>query len=219
MWLNGCKMKIFDSHNNCISSILSEISYKYKGKKRLLDIGCGDGTRTVLFDGFQRKLSGIDRMDWLKESLRKRIDFLREDFMEQKLSIDNESCDMIISIDVIEHLKDPQPMLGEIHRILNKEGVLIISTPNRNRLLGLFLRLCGLRKFPYYPNKNTVASDPYSAHVIEYTFSELAYLLVKNGFKVIHGYKVFYGISGMYGIKTLFSAPFFHNIILECQKI
>ena len=211
--------KIFDSHMNCIRSVLQEISARYQYKKRLLDIGCGDGTRTVIFDSFQRGLTGIDRMDWLSGSVREKLDFRKEDFMEGKLSMKDGSFDMAISIDVIEHLRDPAPMLTEVHRVLQEGGIFIISTPNRNRLFGFFLQLFGVRKFPYYPNKDTAESDPYSAHVVEYTFSELKTLVKENGFKVIRGHKIFYGVTSGYGLTTFFSAPLFHNIVLECKKL
>lgn len=210
--------KIFDSHMNCIRSVLEEISARYQDKKRLLDIGCGDGTRTVIFDSFQRRLTGIDRMDWLSGSVRNRLDFRKEDFMEGKLSISDGSFDIAISIDVVEHLRDPVPMLKEMHRVLEKDGIFIISTPNRNRLFGFFLQLFGLRKFPYYPDGKKVNAEPYSAHVVEYTFSGLRKLIEENGFKVIRGHKIFYGVTSGYGFTTFFSAPLFHNIILECKK-
>lgn len=212
------RKKIFNSHMQCIAEALHSISDEYKDRKMFLDIGCGDGNRTLLFKDHGRTVFGVDRLVWLTDTAKQQIMFTQADFMQGCLPFEDSSFDMIFSFDVIEHLKDPRPMLKEIYRILNKEGVFIISTPNRNRLLGFFLQLFGLRRLPYYPNKNTIASDPYSAHVIEYTFSELARLLVENGFKVINSHKIYYGISGMYGIKTLFSAPFFHNIILECVK-
>ena len=37
--------------------------------------------------------------------------------------------DTIICIDVIEHIPNPQQMIGELVRVLNPEGVLILSAP------------------------------------------------------------------------------------------
>lgn len=211
--------KIFNLHMYCISEVITKISYKYADKKYFLDIGCGDGSQSILFDEFGRKISGVDRINWLKQSLKNRINFRQEDFIKSNLSYESESFDLIFSFDVLEHLPNPSKMLKETYRILKKDGIFIISTPNRNRLFSFFLLLFGLRKFPYYPNKATVDTDPYSAHVIEYTSGELESLLNQEGFRVIKSHKIFYGITGWYGFKSFFSFPFFHNIILECVKL
>lgn len=211
--------KTFNLHIYCISDVINEISYKYADKKCFLDIGCGDGSRSILFDEFGRKISGVDRINWLKQSLKNRINFRQEDFMKSNLSYESESFDIILLSDVIEHLADPRKVLKESYRILQKDGMFIISTPNRNRLFSFFLLFFGLRKFPHYPNKTTVDTDPYSAHIIEYTSGELESLLNQEGFRVIKSHKVFYGITGWYGFKSFFSFPFFHNIILECVKL
>ena len=46
------------------------------------------------------------------------------------LPFSNESFDVIVSLQVIEHLKKPESFFKETKRVLKKEGVLIISTPN-----------------------------------------------------------------------------------------
>ena len=50
-----------------------------------------------------------------------------------KLSFDNELFDVIISFETIEHFDANQRdnYLKELYRILKKDGILIISTPNR----------------------------------------------------------------------------------------
>ena len=212
-------IKIFNSHSDCIKNLLNEISYEYRDKKYFLDVGCGDGARTILFDAFGRDICGVDRMFWLKETIKDRIDFRQEDFVNANLSYENSSFDIILSFDVIEHLLNPKIMLKEIYRLLKKDGIFIISTPNRNRLFGFFLILFRLRKFPYYPNKNTINSDPYSAHITEYTLSELENLLSQTGFRIVKRHKIFYGITGKYGFSYFFSLPFFHKIVLECGKV
>lgn len=212
-------IKIFISHADSIINLLKEISHKYRDKKYFLDVGCGDGTRTVLFDAFGRVLFGVDRIFWLKETIKDKITFRQEDFMKANLSYENCSFDIIFSFDVIEHLLQPKIMLNEIYRLLKKDGIFIISTPNRNRLISFFLILFRLRKFPYYPDKNTINPEPYSAHITEYTISELENLLKQTGFRVIKKHKIFYGIAGMRGFSYFFSLPFFHNIILECDKV
>ena len=46
----------------------------------------------------------------------------------------DESFDCIISFETIEHLQNYQSALQEFYRLLKKDGILIMSTPNKNRL-------------------------------------------------------------------------------------
>jgi 2-polyprenyl-3-methyl-5-hydroxy-6-metoxy-1,4-benzoquinol methylase len=213
-------MKIFCRHKDCIEVTLQEISDKYGDMKDLCDIGCGDGTRTILFDRYGRKIYGVDRIDWIHENIRKRFFFIKSDFINSAIPFDNQRFDIVMSFDVIEHMDETKAriMLREIHRVLRDNGVLIISTPNRNRLLAFFLYLFRLRKLPYLPDPATKDVDPYAYHVKEYTSSELEQLLKQEGMSVFKKHKVFYGLTGMFGILKCFSFPFYHNIIFECKK-
>lgn len=49
--------------------------------------------------------------------------------------IPSESCDYVISFQVIEHIKDDVGTVAEIYRVLRKGGKLIISTPNKTMSL------------------------------------------------------------------------------------
>jgi len=212
--------RIFGLHKDHIKDFLSEISLKYKDYRHFLDIGCGDGTLTILFDNFGRIVCGVDCRNCLSNAAKDRISFKQEDFLRTKLPYENNFFDMAFSFDVIEHLPDPNIMLGQVRRVLKKEGVFIISTPNRFRLLGFPLVLFGLRKFPYYPdNRVSISYDCYSAHITEYTIAGLRRLMENNGFKIVKIHKLFYGPTGKLGLRSLFSLPFFHNIVLECVPV
>jgi len=45
----------------------------------------------------------------------------------------DETFDCIISLETIEHVKNYQNAFQEFFRLLKKDGILIISTPNKNR--------------------------------------------------------------------------------------
>ncbi|OIO35448.1 MAG: hypothetical protein AUJ74_06205 [Candidatus Omnitrophica bacterium CG1_02_44_16] len=205
-------------HTNCIRRALKELSYQYRDKKLFLDVGCGVGTRTIIFDEFNRQICGVDRMDWRDKGIAGKIAFKELDFMRSDLPFESNLFDIAFSFDVIEHLCQPQKMLDEIHRVIKVGGIFIIGTPNRYRMLGLILQLLGLRKFPYYPNDATVNSDPYAAHVREFTATELKKLLNQHGFKIRKTHKLFYGLTGGYGLHKFFNLPLYHNMLIECQK-
>jgi len=201
----------------CIEQALLKISERYRDKKTFLDLGCGDGMKTVLFAAFDRCVTGVDRMEWLHPATRTGIRFHQEDFLTGRLSLPDKSFDLILSFDVIEHLPDPTPMLKEIARLLRDDGVLILSTPNRLRIGGVVLSLLGRRTFPWYPNPANREIDPYCGHVREYTMRETERTLNREGFSVVRKHRLFYGMGG-FGLFALGPMPFYHNIIVECVK-
>ena len=210
-------MFFLKNHMDIIDDQLNRISEKHSEKKMLLDIGCGDGSRTLLFRNDYRVLYGVDRINWLKNNSKSYIKFKNEDFNQKKLSFEDESFDIIFCFDVIEHLSDTSNLLNEAYRLLKKNGIFIISTPNRNRFFNFFQLILGLRSYPWPPKPST-NNDPYSQHIIEYSIKSLKDLLGKYNFDVIKKHRIFYGLTGRIGIRTLFSFPFFHNIIMECVK-
>ncbi|MFL2983044.1 MAG: class I SAM-dependent methyltransferase [Candidatus Neomarinimicrobiota bacterium] len=55
------------------------------------------------------------------------VDFPKEDI--QQLSFSNETFDYIFINHVLEHVKDDEKAIAELSRILNKDGVAIITIP------------------------------------------------------------------------------------------
>lgn len=70
------------------------------------------------------------------------LDLSKGDDLEKPLKQKSNSVDLVLALEVIEHLFDTDLFLSEIHRVLKPEGFLILSTPNLaslpNRLRLLF---------------------------------------------------------------------------------
>ncbi len=67
-------------------------------------------------------------------------DFLRRDCdfkinMSHMPEIENESFDVVIAFDVLEHVPDYQKALEEVHRILTLNGMGIFTVPQKDKLL------------------------------------------------------------------------------------
>lgn len=99
--------------------------------ERLLDLGCGTGYGTAeLADALAgaMRVFGLDRVHPAQSSRRDNARYLRGDLHGIPLAA--ETFDTITSFQVIEHLEDPRPYLQAIARLLRKDGVAHISTPN-----------------------------------------------------------------------------------------
>jgi|TARA_B100000315_G_C14571489_1_gene585786 SAM-dependent methyltransferase len=66
-------------------------------------------------------------------------DFLRQDCdykldMSNMPKINNESFDIVIAFDVLEHVPDYQKALEEVHRVLSSKGFAIFTVPQKDNL-------------------------------------------------------------------------------------
>ncbi|WP_017815611.1 class I SAM-dependent methyltransferase [Paenibacillus shenyangensis] len=114
----------------------SSIAESLKGM-RVLDAGCGTGYGSFLISQFAKKVVGIDisqeAVDWCNKNYasQKNLEFIQGSL--EAIPFDREEFDCVVSFEVIEHV-DPsiqRTFLGEARRVLKKNGVLIISTPNK----------------------------------------------------------------------------------------
>ena len=99
-------------------------------EKEIVDIGCGEGI--LLEKLIQRfpdaKVSGIDPSPENVSICRKHgLDVYAGSAYE--LPLESASVDCVLFIEVIEHLKHPELAIREIHRILKKDGRLVLLFP------------------------------------------------------------------------------------------
>jgi 2-polyprenyl-3-methyl-5-hydroxy-6-metoxy-1,4-benzoquinol methylase len=129
--------------------------------RRVLDIGCGDGTLTFRLARLGQHVWGID--DALLPLRLARKEFDRRGAKRppvlasadaRQLPFANEVFDCVVLADVIEHISAPDTVVGEAHRVLRSGGQILVTTPRR---------------------EGTAAAHEY--HCREYIASELAVLL------------------------------------------
>jgi len=155
--------------------MLANLCLKEKPKK-ILEYGCGDGY--LLKEIFLKNSGnlnieyvGIDYSPTQIENVKKFFkegNFFVYDLTKGIHQFKDGEFDMVVSYEVIEHLKKPESFLKEIKRVLVKNGIFTLSTPNVN--------------FPH------VTTSPY--HKREYKKFELVKLLREHFRKVeIYGQK------------------------------
>jgi len=106
--------------------------------------------------------------------------------------------DAVLLIDVIEHLFDTDKAIAEIRKVLRKDGILVISTPNLSSFVNRLLLLFG-----YQPLGTEVSTHKHygrpqkynlregvAGHIRVFTYKALIEFLKDNGFEVIRAFTV-----------------------------
>jgi len=110
--------------------------------RRVLDLGCRDGalTRTYL-DG--NDVVGVDAdREALDAAALLGIETHWAD-LDQPLELSDESFDVVVAGELLEHLRDPWRLVAEVRRVLRPGGTFVASVPNAYRLKGRLLFLFG----------------------------------------------------------------------------
>lgn len=103
--------------------------------KNVLDIACGSGYGSLLMvGGNPRSIVGADNS---KEAVvyaaerypDKKIKYIVAD--ATKIPLKSSSIDVVVSFETLEHVKDYRKFIREIQRVLVPNGILILSTPNK----------------------------------------------------------------------------------------
>jgi len=101
--------------------------------RRVLDLGCRDGALTQAYtDGNQ--VVGVDAdREALAEAAKLGIETHWAD-LDEPLPFEDESFDVVVAGELMEHLRDPARFASEAHRVLRAGGTFVASVPNAFRL-------------------------------------------------------------------------------------
>lgn len=97
-----------------------ERALKNKTDLRVLDLGCGNKPYRAYFDGKYSLYIGID------PSPRDSVEIIA---VGEWLPLRDETFDVCIMTQVLEHVESPYLVIKEVHRTLRRNGILILSIP------------------------------------------------------------------------------------------
>lgn len=99
------------------------------GDTRLLDVGCSSGAFLAAAAGIGLAVEGVEPSPEAAESAR-RAGFKVYAGLLQEARFPDAAFDAVSLIEVLEHLREPLPLLAECRRILRPGGILMATTPN-----------------------------------------------------------------------------------------
>lgn len=137
---------------------------------KILDVGAFAGYFLELAKEHGWEGVGVEPSQWATKEAKKRgVTIVGKTLNDVKTS---KAYDAIVLWDVIEHLPNPKKSMEQIKKIIKKNGIIVMSTPNID---SMFARVTGSR-CPFFIRM----------HFILYSPKTLRKLFEDNGFKVIY---------------------------------
>ena len=130
---------------------------QFASEKRVLDAGCRTGYGAASLAVHAREVIGIDcsqeaveyaRDHYVRDNLK-----FEQGFCDRLPAADN-SVDLVVAFEVIEHLTEWREFLAEARRVLTEDGLFLVSTPN---------------KLYYGESRENAGPNPFHVHEFEYT--------------------------------------------------
>ena len=109
------------------------LAMQFAPGRRVLDIACGEGYgAAALLRAGAVSVIGVDRCaETCVHAARKYgIDARAGD--AEEIPLESSSVDLVVSLETIEHVPHPVAFLTECSRVLTQDGILIVSSPNRD---------------------------------------------------------------------------------------
>jgi SAM-dependent methyltransferase len=184
-------------------------------RKKILEIGPGDGYLKYFCDGSNLDFYGIDK-DPKKRDICERIGYQMACFDVERhiLPYEKDFFDVIVAGNVLNYLNDPATVIEEILRVLKNDGLVIISLPIYFWPLSILLKMTSPLLLT-----NAAPRNFYTYSSLQRLFKNL-HLVDIRGYRVLPNFlklediEMFYRFSTWMG-KTFPSLAFEVNIILK----
>jgi SAM-dependent methyltransferase len=112
------------------------VAARLAGSRRVLDVACGTGYGTAILAASASSAAGVDIDEATVEYARARHPGPTFSVADAAaLPFGDGSFDLVVSFETIEHVPDPERVLAELRRVLTHDGLLVVSTPNKDRYL------------------------------------------------------------------------------------
>ena len=172
-----------------------KVGYDYaleKGSKRILDFGCGTGLLSYALGNKGLDVFAIDLhlgpLNLIKEKIifPPNVRFAEADLL--KYSMEENSFDMIIALDVLEHIENLDAYIIRFMKLLRPDGVILVSGPTENYLYKIGRKLAG-EKFTgdYHVSNIHKIKVQFSKHMKTETVRKLIWPFTLFEIFVAHG--------------------------------
>jgi SAM-dependent methyltransferase len=168
------KAHIPDNQKNVIKK-MDELAIKYRVGK-VLDLGCGNG-RLLRLLGVNS--IGCDVSSSMVAVCNENGFNVKQGDFEKSVPFDDSTFDTVVSLDVMEHIRDIDSYISEVFRVLKMGGKFLFSVPYHGFFKNLLVIMFGFDR--HFNNGD---------HIRFFTDAFLKNFLESNGFRVISKYHI-----------------------------
>lgn len=130
----------FEQRRALFRKCLRRIETYKRPSGELLDVGAGVGLFVSIAKESGWKARGLDPSVWASSEAKKRFGVRVEKGTFENFKAKPASFDVITMWDVLEHYTDPLSALKKAHRLLKKDGILVLTTINIDSWFSKLLR-------------------------------------------------------------------------------
>ena len=136
----------WESHINNIFRIFDR-NEKKNTLRNMLDAGCGKGDRTISLANYfkidSQNIFGLDFNDDCIIACKDKFHAIKLDLEVDDIPYADNSFDLVICNQVLEHLKNYQKVMDDLIRVAKKDGYIVIGIPNLAHLINRLYLLFG----------------------------------------------------------------------------
>jgi len=162
-----------------------EVLKRVDGETILLDVGAGSGrVQQMNFRGVVKEVWGIDLDE--RALTNPFLDNALVGSAESMPFFRDESFDMVISNNVLEHVTKPDSLFKEVNRVLKNGGLFITKTPNKYHYFALMARATPTWFHKIYNRvRGRDAEDTFPTFYKVNCMKDQIRIATKSGFKVL----------------------------------
>ena len=212
----------YSSHSVLLASLPDE-----GGGHRLLDVGCASGYLSEILAHRGYRVTGVERPGGSGDAFPSNVRLLEADLEEGLPKLDSRFM-YVVCADILEHLRRPERLLGEIGKCLEPNGRLIASLPNSGNLYFRLNILLGR-----FPRDDKGLFD--RTHLHFYMWEGWRDLFERNGFEIdtvrptavpvglalpaMDRWRVVQGLEAVsYGLARLWMKLFAYQFVVTARK-
>lgn len=154
-------------------------AHTYPKPASFVDIGCGEGWALEAFRSAGFQVYGVDYSSYgVRQFHPHLVSFFKQgNVLEQLRRMDADRYSVALMDNVLEHLREPVDVLKDTHKVLKKDGVLIVEVPNDFSKLQVALCEQGKIDRPFW-----VASPD---HINYFSLESLKLLVEEQSFELV----------------------------------